>query len=227
MYLKSCGRKFALSISLLGAIPAMAATPTPTESVSHLGPIVSAYVQRGSDKLPIFLVDHLKKGDKLIVSTDKDKKSEVQWVLVLTTVSPTGNKVISKEFDLTEPESKNATIDITADDQVPVIVVAPQVRTLFGLHTSFSESASLIGEAIKADPQRFIDLQKIDQINQAVALLAAELDAMIQPKNRGRRSKPPKRWRQSLACTTSTRPALRIMASIRAASPSTSSLAQI
>ncbi|HXA46816.1 MAG TPA: hypothetical protein VNW52_04240, partial [Burkholderiaceae bacterium] len=64
-------------------------------------------------------------------------------------------------------------------------VVAPQVRTMFGLHTSFSESASLIREAIKADPQRFIDLQKIDQINQAVALLAAELDAMIQTQKPG------------------------------------------
>lgn len=152
-----------------------------TEGVSHLGPTIAATIQRGKANLPIFLVDHLRKGDKLLVTTDKHSKGEIKWLLVLATVSPISNIVQAEKFDLAEYVSE-ASIDITSDDQVPIIVLAPQVRTMFGLFTSFSESAALIVAAIKADPQRFVDLQRIDQINHAIALLSAALDAIVQSK---------------------------------------------
>lgn len=163
---------------------AMAATPAPTSEISHLGPTVTAYVQRGSERLPIFLVDHLRKGDKISVTTNKTEKGDGSWLLVLALVAPVSNKVDAQQFDLTEQKGE-ATVDIAADDQVPVMVLAPQVRTLFGLHTSFSESATLIIDAIKSDPQRFVDLQKIDQIDHAITLLSSALDAIIQSQKPG------------------------------------------
>jgi hypothetical protein len=162
------------------SLSATAATATaPASELSHPGPILTAYVQRGEERLPIFLVDHLHKGDKLSVTTNKAEKGDGTWLLVLATIAPITNKVDAQSFDLSE-HADAAAIDITADDQVPIIVLAPQVRTMFGLHTSFSESATLIVEAIKSDPQRFVDLQKIDQIDYAVAVLASALDAVIQ-----------------------------------------------
>jgi hypothetical protein len=161
------------------SVAANAAATTATSEISHPGPAITAYVKRGDDKLPIFLVDHLHKGDKLVVTTNKTEKGDGSWLLVLALVSPLSNKVDAQKFDLTEQKGE-ASIDITADDQVPVMVLAPQVRTLFGLHTSFSESATLIVEAIKSDPQRFVDLQKIDQIDHAITLLMSALDATIQ-----------------------------------------------
>lgn len=170
-----------IGFALLGfSFAAAAAATAPAGELSHPGPTISAYVQRGDARLPIFLVDHLRRGDKLTVTTNKTEKSDGAWLLVLATVAPVTNKVGAHQFDLTEHDGGPATIEIAADDQVPVIVLAPQVRTLFGLHTSFSESASLIVEAIKSDPQRFVDLQKIDRIEHAVALLSAALDALIQ-----------------------------------------------
>jgi hypothetical protein len=167
----------ALTAGLVSAITASANVVT--ESATHLGPTIISYVQRGNERLPIFQVDHLRKGDKLTVATDRSKKTDGKWLFVLATVNPTGNKVNAERFDLANQDIE-ASIDITSDDQIPIIVLAPQVRTMFGLHTSFSESAALITEAIKADPQRFVDLQKIDQINHAITLLTAVLDAAIQ-----------------------------------------------
>ncbi len=97
---------------------------------------------------------------------------------MLAAITPADNRVEAAKFDLTE-QSEPAYIDIDADDQVPVIVLAPQVRTMFGMRTSFSESSALIVDAIKSDPQRFIDLQKIDEVNHAIALVSAALDAAI------------------------------------------------
>jgi len=170
-------RFFAAAVGILAAQPALSAAPAP--NINHPGPVISAYVQRGDARLPIYLVDHLRKNDALFITTDKGKKTDPKWLLVLATVSPTGNKVIAEKFDLAQQEGE-ASITITDDDQVPVVVMAPQVRTMFGLHTSFSESADLIVDAIKADPQRFINLQKIDQVNHAIALLKAVLDSSIQ-----------------------------------------------
>lgn len=167
-----------LAVSLITG-PAHAAEKEATPGSIHLGPMLTAYVQRGSERLPLFLVDHLKKGDRITVASNKSDKSAGSWLLVLATITPADNSVEAAKFDLTEANGQ-AFIDIAADDEVPVIVLAPQVRTLFGMHTSFSESAALIVDALKSDPQRFIDLQKIDQINHAIALVSAALDAAIQ-----------------------------------------------
>ncbi|PRC91102.1 hypothetical protein [Solimicrobium silvestre] len=153
----------------------------PPENISHLGPTITANVVRGKESLPIFLVNHLRKGDKLVVTTDQAEKTDVKWLAVLATVTPISNNVVTRQFDLSDHAGEVA-IEIAADDQIPIIVLAPQVRTMFGLHTSFSESAALISDAIKTDPQRFVDLQKIDQINHAIAFISRALDAVIQTK---------------------------------------------
>ncbi|MET3105908.1 hypothetical protein AAKU58_000723 [Oxalobacteraceae bacterium GrIS 1.18] len=156
------------------------AATTPA-SISHLGPTISVSVQRGADRLPIYWVNHLRKGDRLVVTTSEAQKTEKKWLVLLATITPISNQVSAQPFDLSEGV-RQASINIETDDQIPVIVLAPQVRTMFGLHTSFSESASLISDAIRADPQRFIDLQKIDQINHAIDYLLHALDALTQNK---------------------------------------------
>ena len=160
---------------------ATAATTTATGNVSHPGPAIKVVVQRGDEKLPVYWVNHLRKGDRLIVTTDQAQKTEARWLLLLATVTPVSNLVETRPFDLSD-NTRQTAIDITSDDQIPVIVLAPEVRTMFGLHTSFSESAALIADAIKTDPQRFIDLQKIDRINHAINYLLRVLDAQIQTK---------------------------------------------
>lgn len=173
------GTKFIGSGMLAISLAASAATTNvPTGELSHPGPSITAYVRRGEERLPIFQVDHLRKGDKLSVTTNKTEKGDGTWALVLATVSPANNHVEAQQFDLAD-HAGEASIDITADDQVPIIVLAPQVRTMFGLHTSFSESTALIIDAVKSDPQRFVDLQKIDEIDHAIVLLSTELDAVI------------------------------------------------
>ena len=167
-----------LSFTLLQC--AAHAAPAPV-GISHMGPTIRVIVQRGTERLPIYWVNHLQKNDKVLVSTDQAKKSRNQWLLTLATLSPTGNLAQTRSLDLSE-DAREVSIDITADDQIPVIVLAPEVRTMFGLHTSFSESASLIEDAIKTDPQRFIELQKIDQINHVINYLLRVLDTLLQSK---------------------------------------------
>lgn len=165
----------AIAALLAGAVhPAHA-----DEASSHEGPAITAYVVRGDARLPIHQVAHLRKGDRLLVSAPGSATAQDKWLLVLATVSPSGNKVTSQQFDLSASTAGGA-IDIPADDAVPIVVLAPQVRTLFGLSTSFGQSASLIAEAVAADPQRFVDLQKLDQINHAITSLSAGLDAVVQ-----------------------------------------------
>lgn len=171
----------ALAFALLTCFAQPAHAASPTGTISHLGPIIKVEVQRGDDRLPLYWVNHLQKGDRLIVATDQAQKSDAKWLLLVATVTPVTNLVDAHPFDLAS-KSGQVSIDITTDDQVPVIVVAPQVRTMFGLHTSFSESADLITDAIRADPQRFVDLQKIDQINHAIDALLSVLDNLVQAK---------------------------------------------
>jgi hypothetical protein len=147
-------------------------------TASHSGPVIAAYVQRGAERLPIFKVDHLRVGDRLSVTTDRSGTAQGAWVLILAVASPSGNQVSTRKFDLTSA-SADASIDITADDQVPIIVIAPQVKTMFGLSTSFDQSASMLADAITSDPQRFVELQKIEQINLAIASLQVGLDALV------------------------------------------------
>lgn len=168
----------AASIILALAFTATA-KDSPTDAARHLGPSLSVHVQRGEQRLPIYLVDHLHKGDKLLVTPDAIENKDNKWLLVMATINPAGNKVEAKKFDLSE-HVEDASIDISADNLVPMFVVAPQVKTLFGLHTSFGESASLITDAIKADPQRFVDLQKVDQVDRAIALISSALEHIVQ-----------------------------------------------
>ena len=140
----------------------------------HQGPALNIWVQRGDQQLPLALVNRLRQGDRVQVQPDVATLAKGDWVLLLARVSPTGNQVASQFVevaDLTEP----ATLEITADDQAPVIVLAPQLRNLFGLYTSLRESAGLLNEVLRADPQRFYDLQKVDQINQAIQAIGQGL----------------------------------------------------
>jgi hypothetical protein len=147
-------------------------------TTTHAGPVLTITVQRGEDRLPIYYVDKLQKGDQIHVATDRNGNTRGAWALVLALASPTSNAVTTRQFDLTAKDVE-AGITLTADDQVPILVIAPQIKTLFGLSTSFDQSAGLIVDAITNDPQRFIALQKIEQINLAITSLTSGLDALV------------------------------------------------
>ena len=144
----------------------------------HQGPVLDVKIKRGEQKLPLFNVPRLKQGDIIQVTPESDSLARGGWVLQLARVSPSGNLVETFGFDLSNlsipPE-----LEITADGQVPVILLAPQLRNLFGLYTSFTESSDLLSEALKSDPQRFFDLQQVDQINQAITALSRGLEDLI------------------------------------------------
>ncbi len=164
----------------LGAGPVWAAAPAGS---IHQGPALEALVQRGDERLPLAQVNRLRRGDKLLVRPDVDTLAKGDWVLLLARVSPTGNQVESRPFELPELEGY-AELEIAADNQIPVILLAPQLRSLFGLYTSLSSSASLLDEVLRADPQRFYELQKVDQINQAIQAISRGLARSVS----GRRS---------------------------------------
>ena len=154
---------------LLWAGPTAAAQDT-----LHQGPALEVQVQRGDMRLPLALVNRLRSGDRLLVRPDVDTLAKGDWVLLLARVSPTGNQVASRHFDVHELKGY-AELEIAADDQIPVILLAPQLRSLFGLYTSLSSSASLLDGVLRADPQRFYELQKVDQINQAIQAISRGL----------------------------------------------------
>lgn len=140
----------------------------------HHGPSLDVQVQRGNERLPLALVNRLRSGDKVLVRPDLDTLAKGDWVLLLARVSPTGNQVESRHFDVRKLKDY-AALEIAADNQVPVILLAPQLRNLFGLYTSLSGSADLLDGVLRADPQRFYDLQKVDQINQAIQTIGRAL----------------------------------------------------
>jgi hypothetical protein len=144
------------------------------QAVIHHGPGLEVEVQRGDERLPMALVNRLRQGDRLLVRPDSTTLSKDDWVLLLAQVSPTGNKVTSQSFEVSDLKG-SAEMEITADNQVAVIMLAPQLRNLFGLYTSLSESATLLNEVLRADPQRFYELQKVDQINQAIQAISQGL----------------------------------------------------
>lgn len=144
------------------------------QSVIHHGPSLDVQVQRGNVRLPMALVNQLRKGDKLLVRPDPETLTKDGWVLLLARVSLTGTQVESKSFevkDLKEP----AELDIKADNQVTVIMLAPLLRNMFGLYASLPESAGLLNDVLRSDPQRFYELQKVDQINQAIQVISQGL----------------------------------------------------
>lgn len=148
----------------------------------HHGPVLDITIKRGTEKLPLFNVPRLKRGDIVQVKPDVDSMARGSWVLQLARVAPSGNLVETFGFDLTT-QSTSPELEITADGQVPVILLAPQLRNLFGLYTSFTESSDLLSEVLKSDPQRFFDLQQVDQINQAITALSRGLDDLIHNKS--------------------------------------------
>ena len=164
-----------VSISLLwaGSLPsAMAA------EMIHHGPVMDIQIQRGEELLSIFQVSRLRRGDRFLVKPDMGSLAKGDWVLLLARISPAGNQVETRRFDLSQ-FTDYAAIDITADDQVPALMLAPQLRNLFGLYTSFTESANFLQEVLLSDPQKFFDLQKVDQVNQAITALGQGLDQMM------------------------------------------------
>ncbi len=163
---------------LISAIWLLASTAAWTQDVIHHGPILEVEVKRGEDQLPLALVDKLRKGDLLLVRPDTETLAKGDWVLLLARVSPTGNQVVSQHFEVADLKSP-AQFEITADNQAIVIMLAPQLRNLFGLYTSLNESASLLNEVLRADPQRFFDLQKVDQINQAILAISQGLSKRV------------------------------------------------
>ena len=160
---------------LLIAIPRVGAAQE-----AQPGPVLTATIVRGDARLPLFRVPQLRKGDTLVVQTESTGEAGSAWLMVLATVTVPGNRVDALAFNL--QSGSPASITIQSDDQVPVIVLAPQVKTMFGLSTSFDQSATLIMDAIKADPQRFVELQRIDKLNHVIASLTAGLDAIVASK---------------------------------------------
>lgn len=175
-----------LLLSVRACLPALALLglallwhPARAEGVVHQGPVLDIRVQRGDQVLPLLQVPRLHMGDELLVRPDPDSLAEGRWILMLGLISPAGNQVRTRAVDPAELQEP-ARLEITADDQAPVIVLAPQLRNLFGLYTSFRESSALLDEVIQSDPQRFFDLQRLDEVNQAIAALAQGLDDALQ-----------------------------------------------
>ena len=148
---------------------------------SYDGPAFSATVTRGEVTLPMLQVDRLQKGDHLVITPSEELASRKDWLMVLASISRSGTEITVKPYPI--QEGQRFELDIPADDAVPAIVIAPALRTLFGITTSIGQSADLIEQAIRSDPQRFVELQKIDQINQAARALADVLSAV--PASKG------------------------------------------
>jgi hypothetical protein len=144
----------------------------------HHGPVMDIQIQRGEELLSIFQVSRLRRGDRFLVKPDRSSLAQGDWVLLLARITPAGNQVETRRFDLSQFKDY-AAIEITADDQVPALMLAPQLRNLFGLYTSFSESANFLQEVLLSDPQKFFDLQKVDQVNQAITALSQGLDQLM------------------------------------------------
>lgn len=148
------------------------------KEVIHHGPVLDIQVQRGEEVLSIFQVNRLKRGDKVLVKPEMNSLAKGDWLLLLARVSPAGHQVAVRRFDLST-FTDYASIDIAADDQVPVLMLAPQLRNLFGLYTSFTESANFLQDLLQSDPQKFYDLQKLDQVNQAISALSQGLEQLM------------------------------------------------
>lgn len=163
-----------LLLTLAGAVRA--------QSVVHQGPSLQMQVQRGEARLPLSRVDRLRAGDRVMVRPDTGTLAKGDWVLLLARVSPRGNQIESRHFDVRELQG-DAEIGITEDHQVPVVMLAPQLRNLFGLTTSLFDSGRVLNEVLKADPQRFYDLQNADQLNHAIRAISQGLGRKVTGQN--------------------------------------------
>ena len=145
----------------------------------HQGPSLHMTVQRGQQRLPLRLVPQLRAGDVVWVEPVAERLAEGDWVLMLASTSPTGTQVQSKLFDVRSPKGP-ASFEVASDGLALVVVLAPQLRNLFGLNTSMHESSSILKDVLTKDPQRFVDLQRVDQINQAITLMGNGLTRRIE-----------------------------------------------
>ena len=173
-------RRFGLALGLLTL--ALCLCTARAESIVHQGPVLDIQVQRGEERLPMSRVPRLQRGDQLLVRPDPASLAQGDWILMLGLIAPAGNKVQTQAIDLGKLNDF-ARLEIGEDDQAPVIVLAPQLRNLFGLYTSFRDSSTLLDEVIQSDPQRFYDLQRLDEVNQAISALAQGLDQVVLHRN--------------------------------------------
>jgi hypothetical protein len=155
--------------------------PWAAEQNIYQGPLLNVTVEREGQRLPIGLVNHLTKGDRLWVQPELSSLAPGDWIVFLATISPSGNQIQTQRFNLKDKEV-HPVIDITDEHQLPVILVAPQVRNMFGLYTSFNESSDLLKDAVQGDPQLFLQLQKLDLVNQAISALREDLDQILKDK---------------------------------------------
>ncbi|HET8695453.1 MAG TPA: hypothetical protein VFM33_12340 [Aquabacterium sp.] len=140
------------------------------------GPSFAATVKRGSVSLPLLQVDHLQQGDRIEITPSPELARHRDWVIALASISRSGTEV---SFTASAIEDRDHfELEVPSADAVPAIVIAPALRTLFGITTSTGESTNLIEQAIRTDPQRFVSLQKIDQISQAARALADVLSSV-------------------------------------------------
>ena len=152
------------------------------EEIFHAGPILKIEVERDGIKLPVYKVNHLKKHDKFSAQVDPNSIEGTKWLMVIAQINPTGSKIDKKVFDLSVG-SITPEIEIMDDEFLPVVILAPQLRNLFGLYTSLNESSNLIVEALTADPQKFVDLKNIEQLNQAIVAISSGLDNLLEGQN--------------------------------------------
>lgn len=169
---RACG--FWIFLFLSGAPWALA-----QESL-HQGPVLELRVQRGDAVLPVFKVNRLKAGDQLLLRAGA--VSGLRQILLVSMLQANGQQAGGQAFEI-DKEPVEVKVTVSTDDQVPVIVLAPLLRNLFGLYSSFSESERLLQEVIRSDPQRFVALQTTDVINRAIATLTQWLDIQVRGRS--------------------------------------------
>ena len=148
----------------------------------HRGPTLKIEVQRGEQRLPAYRVPQLKAGDTLRIQVDSRSIGEQAWVMLGGTLTASGHHLSWQSEDL-ESGKTSLEIPIQSSEQIPFLLIAPQLRNLFGLNTSYQGSVDLMLESIKADPQRFIDLQRVDWVNAAISALERGLETVLQQKD--------------------------------------------
>ena len=144
-------------------------------NVTHIGPSIELTIERKNEKLPLSKVDKLAAGDKFYASPVDSSLSKEDWILIIAQISPTGSNVKISKFNLTNLKEKPF-VEIQNQDDSLVIVLAPQLRTFFGLTRSFSGSADTIDQIINSDPQKFFELQKLDLFNKAIQIINKSIE---------------------------------------------------
>lgn len=146
----------------------------------HQGPVLDIRIQRGDSVLPVFKVNRLKSGDQILLRASA--VNGLRQILMVSLLQSNGQQTGSQSFEI-DKEPVEVKVSVTADDQIPVIVLAPLLRNLFGLYSSFLESERLLQDVIRSDPQRFVALQTNDVINRAIATITQWLDAQVRGRS--------------------------------------------